>query len=85
MSTLRKAFIERLQSLLYSELPKQYSFLGEWDPSQRYALAIGIVDDKMAEIEKYLDTHNVTIKTSNSAAREILLKILLPEVEKLKI
>jgi hypothetical protein len=82
---IREAFIDRLKSKLYEQLKAYTVFRDYGDTSSLYMIADAIVNNKREEINAYLDQHNFSLVDSGKAIESVLQKILIPEIEKLKI
>lgn len=81
---LRKAFMRRLRTKVYIALSKN-PLIETWKFTEIVALADSIVKSKKDEVNNYLDTHEITLANAEKAIAEILEKILLPEIEKMRI
>ncbi len=82
---IRDAFIDRLQIKLYEQLKTYQMFRDYGDSSSLYLIAAKLVGTKRREIDEFLDEHNFSVVDSGKAMDTILQKILIPEIEKLKI
>lgn len=81
---IREIFLSKLRSQVYDAL-KNVPFIESWGFADRWDLANSIVESKMDDIDKYLETRDVTVSRADNAILEIFKTILLPEIRKLRI
>lgn len=81
-SPMRGAFLSKLQDKFYQRL-RQEPLLAEWGASAIYALSIRLIEDKKAEINKYLDEKKFPLEKADVAIDEIITKFLMSEIGKI--
>jgi hypothetical protein len=81
---IREAFFSRLQSALYVYI-KSHKMFKDWETSELYMIAGGLLNEKTNEINEYLDRHQFTVANQQKAVEEIMERILVPELENQRI
>lgn len=80
---LRDLFYTRIRDSLYIYLKS--GVLRDWQPAVVYKLVDSVINDKLPEIDYYLQNYVIRLDNIEGGVNHVVNKILVPYVKKLRV